>query len=137
VTTDPIPDEVLRHFDGKLRMGYVATARPDAHLVVVPAGVMLHEGRVKISSPTDTFKIRNLRQDPHIVVCVPDPDDPRRYLMIRGIADLADDAGRQFLDWLARTHMGLDSYPEEPPGIPRSVITILPERFIFAGTHES
>lgn len=132
----PIPEEVLRLFDGGLRIGYVATTRSDGHLSVVPVGVMIHDGMVRISSPSDTFKIRNLRHDPHIAVCIPDPEDPRRYLMIRGTAELADDTDREFLNWLARTHMGLDEYPLETPEVPRMVITIVPERFVLAGVHE-
>ena len=131
----PIPDEVLRLFDGKLRMGYMATRRPDGHLSVVPLGVMIHDGMVRISSPSDTFKMRNLRHDPHIAVCMPNPDDPRRYLMIRGIAELADDTDREFLNWLARTHMGLDEYPRETPEIARTVITIKAVRFVMGGVH--
>lgn len=133
---EPLTDEVLRFFDGKLRLGYMATARPDGHLAVVPVGVMVHEGMIRISSPSDTHKIRNLQRDPHIAVCIPEPDDPRRYLMIRGTAELADDTGKEFLSWLARTHMELESYPEAP-GIARTVITLKPERFVMAGTHEA
>lgn len=134
--TEPIPEAALRLFGGKLRMGYVATARPDGHLSVVPVAVTIHEGKVRISSPAETFKIRNLRRDPHIAVCVPDPADGRRYLMIRGLAELTEDSERSFLDWLARTHMGLDAYPREERETGRMVITIRPERFIIGGTHE-
>ena len=115
-------------------MGYLASRRPDEHLAVVPLGVTIHEGKVRISSPAGTFKLRNLRHDPHVAVCLPDPADPRRYLMIRGTAEVADDDGLAFLNWLAREHMGLEAYPDS--GSARSVITVLPERFTFAGTHE-
>ena len=54
---------------------------------------------------------------------------------IRGIAELADDIDREFLNWLARTHMGLDEYPRETPEIARMVITIRPERFVMGGVH--
>jgi PPOX class probable F420-dependent enzyme len=130
----PIPEEALRLFGGNLRMGYVATARPDGHLSVVPVAVTIRDGLVRISSPAETFKIRNLEADPHIAICVPDPEDGRRYLMIRGTAQLADDDDLEFLDWMARTHMGLPEYPRETPPVPRMVITIRPERFVMGGT---
>jgi PPOX class probable F420-dependent enzyme len=132
----PIPDEALRLFGGKLRMGYVATARPDGHLSVVPVAVAIRDGMVRISSPASTRKIGNLRQNPHIAVCVPDPENGRRYLMIRGTAELTEDADCEFLDWMARTHMGLVEYPREEPEISRMVITIRPERFVMGGTFE-
>ncbi|MGE3693207.1 MAG: TIGR03618 family F420-dependent PPOX class oxidoreductase [Novosphingobium sp.] len=130
-----IPDEVLRFFGGKLRMGYLATLRPDGFPAVVPLGVMIHDGQVRISSPSETFKLRNLRRDPHLAVCIPDPDDARRYLMIRGTAELAEDGNLAMLDWLAREHMGLEQFPDRKTA--RTVITIRPERFLFGGTHEA
>jgi PPOX class probable F420-dependent enzyme len=130
----PIPEEALALFGGKLRMGYVATARADGHLAVVPVGVVIHDGLVKISSPAPTRKIGNLKHNPHIAVCVPDPADGRRYLMVRGLAEVAEDADRAFLDWLARTHMGMDRFPREEPELPRVVITIANPRYVLGGT---
>lgn len=130
-----MPEEVVRFFAGKLLMGYLATIRPDGFPAVVPLGVMIHEGKVRISSPSDTFKLRNLRHDPHLAVCIPDPEDGRRYLMIRGMAELAEDGDLSVLDWLAREHMGLEQFPDRKTA--RSVITVRPVKFLFGGTHEA
>ena len=130
----PIPEEALRLFDGKLRMGYVATARPDGHLAVVPVAVVIRDGKVRISSPAETFKVRNLRHDPHIAVCVPDPADGRRYLMIRGTAEVDDDIDLEFLDWMARNHTGVKDLSDRERELPRVVITIEAARFIMGGT---
>jgi PPOX class probable F420-dependent enzyme len=127
-----IPQHVLDLFDGKLRVGYMSTARPDGHLSVVPVAVAIHEGHVRISSPSETYKIRNLRENPHIAVCVPDPADARRYVMIRGTAELSDDRDKAFLAWIARTHMDMDTYPHESDDVSRTVITIRPNRFVMA-----
>ena len=132
---DSLPDEVVRFFAGKLRMGYLATIRPDGFPAVVPLGVMLHEGQVRISSPSETFKLRNLCGNPNLAVCMPDPEDGRRYLMIRGTAELAEDKDLEVLDWLAREHMGLKQFPDRKTA--RSVITIRPVKFLFGGTHEA
>ena len=130
---EPIPEDVVKFFDGKMLLGYVATARPDSELAIVPMGVVIHEGLVRISTPSDTFKVRNLRQDPHIAVCMPYPEDPRRYLLIRGAAEVVEDHGGRFIDWVVRSHMGLEEHPHEPPGTPRVVITVIPEHFLFSG----
>jgi PPOX class probable F420-dependent enzyme len=133
----PIPDEVLELFDGRLRIGYLSTVRPDGGLSVVPVGVMVHEGKVRISTRSEGKKVRNLRENPQVAICVTDPADPRHYAMIRGRAELADDVDRQFVDWLARTHMGHDEYPYEPRDVARTVITIRPERFVMPVVHGS
>jgi PPOX class probable F420-dependent enzyme len=133
----PIPLEVLDLFDGHLRVGFMSTVRPDGHVSVVPVGVMIHEGRLRISSRSDTKKIRNLERDPHICICVTDPDDPRHYVAVRGTAELTADTDRAFVDWLARTHMGQDEYPYESREVARTVITIRPERFVMPTVHGS
>jgi len=131
----PIPEAVVELFDGKLRVGFMSTIRPDGHAAIVPIGVMIHDGLLRISSRTDTAKVRNLLRNPNISVCVTDPEDPTRYVTIRGKAELADDIDRAFVNWMARTHMGVDEYPYEPADIARVVITVHPERFSMPKVH--
>jgi PPOX class probable F420-dependent enzyme len=131
----PIPERVQALFGGALRIGYMGTVRADGQLSVVPVGVMIHDGKLRISSPSATHKIRNLERNPQISLCVPDPNDPRRFLTVRGTAELADDTGRAFVDWLARTHMGRDEYPYESRDVARTVITIQPRRFVMPKVH--
>lgn len=132
-----IPDKVVSFFDGKLQIAHMATKRPDDHLAVVPIGVVIHEGQLRISSPAATFKVRNLRSDPHIALCIADPKNPARYIMVRGTAEVADDVGRAFVDWLARTHMGEESFPYESRDVARVVITVRPEQFVMPKVHGS
>jgi PPOX class probable F420-dependent enzyme len=111
-----------------LRIGYVATVRPDGRLSVVPVGVVRDGEVLKISAPTSTYKVRNLQRDPRITVCVPDPERPTEYVEIRGLAELADDTDRAFIDGIARQYMNVDEYPHEPRSHPRTVITVHPEQ---------
>jgi PPOX class probable F420-dependent enzyme len=132
--TDPdegLPEPVLKLFDGALRIGYMSTVRPDGSPFVVPVGIMIHEGKLRISSRTATRKIDNLERDGRISVCVTDPENLDYYVAIRGTVELAEDTDRVFIDWLARTHMGRDEYPYEPRDVPRTVITIRPERYVI------
>jgi len=129
----PIPKEVGEFFAGRMLLCYMATARPDGHLSNVPMGIVVHQGKIRISTPADSLKVRNLRRNPHVAVCVPYPENARRYLLIRGTAEIADDIGREFIGWIARTHMGTEEHPHEPSDTPRVVITLNPERFMFSG----
>jgi PPOX class probable F420-dependent enzyme len=132
--TDPdqgLPEPVLKLFDGSLRIGYMSTVRPDGFPFVVPVGIMIHEGQLRISSRTATRKIWNLQRDSRVSVCVTDPENLDYFVAIRGTVELVDDTDRVFVDWLARTHMGCDEYPYEPRDVPRTVITIRPERFVI------
>jgi PPOX class probable F420-dependent enzyme len=130
-TEDGLPEPVVKLFDGSLRIGYLSTVRPDGYPFVVPVGIMIHEGRLRISSRTATKKIWNLERDARVSVCVTDPDNLDYFIAIRGTVELAEDTDRVFVDWLARTHMGCDEYPYEQRDVPRTVITIRPERFVI------
>ena len=129
----PIPTDVAEFFGDRMLVCYMATVRPDGALANVAMGVVIHEGRIRISTPAETLKVRNLRQNPQVALCVPYPEDARRFLMIRGTVEIAEDTDRQFVRWITRTHMGRDEHPFDPPRTPRVVITLVPERFIFSG----
>ena len=129
----PIPEDVAAFFGERMLMCTMATVRPDGHLSNVPMGIVLFEGQIRISTPADSLKVRNLRHDPHVAICVPFPEDGRRYLLIRGTVEIAEDEDRRFIGWIARTHMGMEEHPHEPADRPRVVITVKPERFLFSG----
>ena len=126
-----VPQEVAEFFDGRMLLCYMATVRPDGELSNVAMGIVIHDGKIRISTPADSLKVRNLRHDPHLAVCVPYPEDARRYLLIRGTAEIAEDSGRAFIRWIANTHMGKEDHPHEPAGTGRVIITLVPEKFMF------
>ncbi len=123
----PLPDRARELLTG-LRIGYVSTLRPDGHMSVVPVGIVREGDVLKISTLSDRQKVRNLEGDPRITVCIPDPENARRYVEIRGVAELADDIDRAYIDAFAREYMGVDKYPYDPPGATRTTITVRAER---------
>jgi PPOX class probable F420-dependent enzyme len=80
--------------------------------------------KLRFSSVKSRQKVRNLRADDRITVCIPDPANPLRYLEIRGHAEIEDDPDRQFIDRIAREFMGTDKYPYDPSGTERVTITV-------------
>jgi PPOX class probable F420-dependent enzyme len=131
-----IPERARELLKG-LRIGYISTMRPDGHMSVVPVGVVREGDVLKISTLSDRQKVRNLEQDSRITVCVPDPENPRSYVEIRGAAELADDVDRAYIDSFARQYMGVDTYPYDPPGATRTTITVRAERVSMPKVHGS
>lgn len=124
----PIPERARDIFTvSNMAIGYMSTNRPDGRMSVVPVGVVLDGDVVKISSLKDRKKIRNLELDPRITVCVAHAQDPTHYIEIRGTAELADDVDHAFINWIAKTYMGFDEYPYDPPGSERAIITVRAE----------
>lgn len=104
---------------------------------VVPVGVVREGDVLKISTLSDRQKVHNLEIDPRITVCIPDPENARRYVEIRGVAELADDVDRAYIDSFAREYMGVDKYPYDPPGATRTTITVRAERVSIPKVHGS
>ncbi|GAB2655473.1 PPOX class F420-dependent oxidoreductase [Nocardia goodfellowii] len=89
-------------------------------------------GRLLISTGTDRQKYRNIRRDPRVSVSILDPDDPYRYLEIRGhVVMIEPDPGKAFLDRLARKYLDLDTYPyEQRRNVERVIVHIRPDHII-------
>lgn len=122
-TTREIPESHFDVLDAKCYAS-VATLLPDGRIsnnVVV----LLRDGQeVAFSVPRRNQKYRNLSADPRITLCVMHPDDPLKYLEIRGEAKLEDDADRSFVNRIAQKYMGRDEYPE-PAKVERVTVRIV------------
>jgi len=102
----------------------VATVRPDGHLSCNPVSVVWDGENVRFSSLSRTRKIRNLRADSRIALSILDPDDPTRYVELRGTAVVEADEDRAFVNQMARKYMDVDVYPYDPPDAKRMVVTV-------------
>lgn len=62
-----------------------------------------------------------------------DPDDPYRYLEIRGVVDIEDDPERKLIDRLSKKYYGKEPYPNHKPGDERVIMRIRPTRVNTCG----
>ena len=93
------------------------------------------EGHLLINTARGRQKERNVERDPKVGVCVMDPDDPYRYVSVRGeVAEVTEDGAVEHIDALARRYMGVEEYPNhgEESGA-RVVIRIRPDRVVTGG----
>ena len=105
-------------------ISFISTIRPDGLISTHPVSLLWDGEDLRFSSGKSRQKVRNLRADDRITVCIPDPGNALRYLEIRGHADIADDPDRRFIDRIAKEFMGVETYPYDPPGFERVTITI-------------
>ena len=82
------------------------------------------EGRFFIDTLKARGKYKNLVRDNRVSLCFLDPDNPIRYIEIRGHASLADDPQRITINKMAQHHMGVDEYPYDEPGAERATVTV-------------
>ncbi|HEX5499721.1 MAG TPA: PPOX class F420-dependent oxidoreductase [Thermomicrobiales bacterium] len=88
-------------------LGHLATIGADGRPQVNPVWFIADDGHVYLSVKADTVKYRNLRANPRVAMSISDPNDPGRYVEIRG--DVVDLELFDTLDWvneLARKYTG-------------------------------
>jgi PPOX class probable F420-dependent enzyme len=122
--TGPEIPETHRDILESRGLSFVSTIRPDGLISTHPVSVLWDGDTLRFSTGKSRRKVRNLRLDDRVTVCIPDPKNPVRYLEIRGHAEIADDADRGFINRIAREFMGMETYPYDPPGFERVTVTI-------------
>ena len=84
---------------------------------------------VKISLNTTRQKVKNLQADPKVSFLILDPENPYRYLELRGDAEIVPDDDYAFADQVGAKY-GDDLRTRDKPGESRVVVTIRPARVI-------
>lgn len=86
----------------------------------------LHDdGEIKTSLNTSRLKTRNLQKRPECALLILDLEDPRRYLTVRGRAQIEADDDYSFANKLGAKY-GADLRVHDRPGESRVVVTIVP-----------
>ena len=83
-------------------VAHMATVRPDGSLQNNPVWFEWDGTHIKISQTRARQKMRNLDHDPHVALSLVDPENPYRYLEVRGVVDeVEDDSDLSFIDDLS------------------------------------
>ncbi|MEA3501468.1 MAG: PPOX class F420-dependent oxidoreductase [Actinomycetota bacterium] len=121
-----IPDTHLDILDKKA-FASIATIGPNGEPQNNPIWFGWDGSNVRFSQTTTRQKYRNMRSDPRVSLSILDPDDPYRYVEIRGtVVDVEEDPDLAFINSMAHKYLGLDRYPWHQPGDERVVIVVEP-----------
>lgn len=112
----------------KRAFGHVATIGPDREPHSSPVWIDWDGEFLKFSQTLQRQKYHNVRRDPRIAISVHDPDDPYRYLEVRGtVVKVEDDPDKSFINQLAKKYLDEDEYPGNEPTERRVVVYVRPE----------
>lgn len=121
-----IPSDFLDLF-GKKAFAQLATIMPDGQPQVTPVWCDFDGTHIRINSALGRVKDRNIRRDPRVTVTLQDPDNPYRYLEVRGkVVESREQGANEHIDSLAKKYLGLDKYPYSRPGEVRVMYKIQP-----------
>lgn len=123
-----IPEKFRDLFE-KRAFAHLATLMPDGRPQVSPVWNDFDGRYVLINTARGRQKDRNLRRDPRVSLCIMDPENPYRYLEIRGrVAEITEQGADTHIDRLAKKYLNLDEYPYRQPGEVRVIYKIEPEQ---------
>jgi PPOX class probable F420-dependent enzyme len=123
-----IPDK-YRDLFTKRAFASLATLMPDGSPQVTPVWVDLEGDLVLVNTARGRQKDKNMRRDPRVAMAVIDPENPYRYLEIRGrIAEITEEGADAHIDKMAKKYLGADKYPYRQPSETRVIFKIQPER---------
>jgi PPOX class probable F420-dependent enzyme len=123
-----IPDKYLDLFQKKA-FANLATLMPDGTPQVTPVWVDWDGTHVLVNSARGRQKDKNMQRNAAVSMSILDPDNPYRYLEVRGkVADITENGADDHIDKMAKKYMGKDKYPYRRPGEQRVLYKILPTK---------
>jgi PPOX class probable F420-dependent enzyme len=128
-----IPENFKDLFD-KRAFGNLGTVMPDGSPQVTPVWVDYDGSHVIFNSARGRQKDRNVRRDPRVSITVVDPDNPYRYLEIRGhVVEVTEQGADAHIDRLAKKYLGVDTYPYRKDSEVRVIYKVHPEHSTTMG----
>jgi PPOX class probable F420-dependent enzyme len=110
-----IPEEFRDLFERET-FAVFATVMPAGTPQLTPVWIDLErrggEDRILVNTARGRQKERNVGRNPLVGVCVVDPDDPYRYVSVRGeVEEVTTEGAVEQIDRLARQYMDVEEYP--------------------------
>jgi PPOX class probable F420-dependent enzyme len=120
-----VPPEYADLLDANA-LAHAATIGPDGAPQTQPVWFRWDGKHILFSHTKARQKFRNLQRDGRISLSIVDPDDPYRYIEVRGTVEIEDDPEGRLIDELSRR------YKNEPwrhrAGEERVIIRVSPAR---------
>ena len=128
-----IPENYLDLFDKKVFAG-LATLMPNGSPQVTPVWIDYDGENVIFDTATGRQKDKNLQADGRVALALTDPENPYRYLEVRGnVVERTTEGADDHINKMAKKYLGQDVYPFRQPGEVRVMYKIKPERVSSMG----
>jgi len=123
-----IPEQ-FRDLFAKKAFAHLATIGADGAPQVTPVWVDFDGTHVRFNTAKGRVKVKNLARNPRVALSILDPDNPYRYVQVRGrVVETTERGADAHIDALAKKYLDQDKYPFRRPGEVRVTYKVLPER---------
>ena len=121
-----IPAEYRDLFNNRA-FASLGTVRPNGSARVTPVWCDIEDEFVILNTAKGRHQDRNIRRDGRVALVIVDPDNPYRYIQIRGrVEHVTEEGASAHIDSLAKKYLGKDKYPWAQPGQVRVIFEIEP-----------
>ena len=128
-----IPDKYKDLFEKKA-FASLATLMEDGRPQVTPVWCDYDGSHVLVNSASGRIKDLNMRRDPRVSLAIVDPENPYRYLEVRGrVVEITESGADEHINKMAKKYLNQDVYPFRQPGEVRVLYKIEPERWSSMG----
>jgi PPOX class probable F420-dependent enzyme len=122
-----IPEKYLDLVQQKKAFANLATTMPDGSPQVTPVWFDFNNGTIRVNTAKGRVKARNMKEGSSVALAIMDPDEPYRYLQVRGkVRKVTESGADDHIDSLAKKYLGKDKYPFRRPGETRVIYEIEP-----------
>ena len=109
----------------------LATHMNNGSIQVHPVWCGYDGNHVLVNSAQGRVKDRNMRANPNVTVLAIDPENPFRWLEVRGkVVDISEQGADEHIDQLSELYIQQSPYPWRAAGEVRVLYRIEPERVI-------
>ena len=123
-----IPVKYLDLLQQKKAFANLATLMPDGSPQVTPVWFDYTGGVIRVNTAKGRVKARNMTTGAPVALAIVDPDNPYRYVQIRGhVGTVTENGADAHIDRLAKKYLGEDKYPYAQPGEVRIMVEIEPK----------
>ena len=121
--------EAFKDLLQKKAFAMLATVNADGTPQVTPVWFDTDGTHLRFNTARGRLKDKNLARSPQVAVAIMDPDNPYRYVQIRGrIAEVTEAGADAHIDALSKKYTGQDKYAGRKAGEVRVTYKVVPER---------
>jgi len=130
---EQVPDKYSDLFQKKA-FANLGTLMKDGSPQVTPVWFDYDGQHVRVNSALGRVKDKNIRRDPRVALAIIDPENPYRYLEIRGrVVEITEKGADAHIDKMAKKYLGADKYPYRQASEVRVMYKIQPEHTTMMG----
>jgi len=123
-----IPQGFRDLLESKKAFAHIATVGADGGPQLTPVWIDFDGRHIRFNTARGRVKDKNLQRNPRVAISIQDPENPYRYVQIRGrVTEMTEQGADAHIDALAKKYLGKDTYPGRKAGEVRVTVKVAPE----------